>query len=50
MTARWEFGLADDVAYHKLSRQDQQVFSEFNDRAEWGNFVSSPCLLHAYQH
>ena len=40
MTAEWDFGLANDVLYHKISRQDQQVFSEFNDRAEWGNFVS----------
>lgn len=40
VTAKWDFGLVDDVVYHRLARQDQQVFSEFNDRAEWGNFVS----------
>ncbi|KAF1357478.1 DUF1793-domain-containing protein [Lizonia empirigonia] len=38
VTARWDFGLTDDVVYHRLSRHDPQVFSEVNDRAEWGNF------------
>ncbi|KAF2633090.1 glutaminase GtaA [Macroventuria anomochaeta] len=38
VTAQWDFGLMNDVVYHKLSRQNQQKFSEFNDRAEWGNF------------
>jgi hypothetical protein len=40
VTAKWDFGLTNDIVYHKLSREDQQVFSEVNDRAEWGNFVS----------
>ncbi|KAJ4331030.1 hypothetical protein N0V87_009488 [Didymella glomerata] len=38
VTAKWDFGLTNDIVYHKLSREDQQVFSEVNDRAEWGNF------------
>ncbi|KAG9200530.1 hypothetical protein G6514_006872 [Epicoccum nigrum] len=38
VTARWDFGSTDDLLYHRVSRQDQQTFSEFNDRAEWGNF------------
>lgn len=37
---QWDFGLVNDIVYHKISRQDQQVFSESNDRAEWGRFVS----------
>ncbi|KAJ4990839.1 glutaminase [Stagonosporopsis vannaccii] len=36
--AMWDFGLTDDVVYHRLSKRDQQVFSEVRDRAEWGNF------------
>lgn len=40
VTAKWDFGLVNDVVYHRLSRQDPQVFSELNDRAEWGSFVS----------
>ncbi|KZM27291.1 catalytic [Ascochyta rabiei] len=38
VTAQWDFGLTDDVVYHRLSRQDPQVLSEINDRAEWGSF------------
>lgn len=45
VTAKWDFGLINDIAYHKISRQDQQVFSEFNDRSEWGNFVRSSKVL-----
>jgi len=45
VTAKWDFGSVNDLVYHKLSRQDQQIFSEFNDRAEWGNFVSLPGIL-----
>jgi hypothetical protein len=39
VTAQWDFGITDDVAYHKVSRQTQQAFAEVKDRAEWGNFV-----------
>ncbi|KAF2997083.1 hypothetical protein E8E13_002957 [Curvularia kusanoi] len=38
VTARWDFGLTDDLVYHRVSRLNQQTFSEFNDRAEWGDF------------
>lgn len=39
LNAKWNFGVANNVAYHKISRQHQQIFSESNDRAEWGSFV-----------
>ncbi|KAF2126519.1 glutaminase GtaA [Dothidotthia symphoricarpi CBS 119687] len=37
-TAQWESGVADDLTYHKVWKQNQQLFSESSDRAEWGNF------------
>jgi hypothetical protein len=41
--AEWEFGsTSDNVLYHKVWKQDQQVFNEFSDRAQWGNWVSIP--------
>ena len=46
-TAAWDFGTADGIAYHRIYKQNQQLFSEINDRAEWGNFVSvSKIVLH----
>ncbi|KAH6642116.1 hypothetical protein C7974DRAFT_95565 [Boeremia exigua] len=36
--ATWDFGLKEDVVYHRLSRQEQQPFVENKDQAEWGNF------------
>lgn len=39
--AQWDAGVVDGIAYHKVWKQNQQVFSENRDRAEWGNIVSS---------
>ncbi|EUC29373.1 hypothetical protein COCCADRAFT_106682 [Bipolaris zeicola 26-R-13] len=37
--AQWDFGTtSDDIHYHKVWKQNQQTFSEVNDRAEWGNW------------
>ncbi|KAL6709069.1 hypothetical protein ACN47E_001885 [Coniothyrium glycines] len=37
--AEWTFGTAvNDVYYHKVSKKDQNVFNEFRDRAQWGNW------------
>ncbi|KAJ4362334.1 hypothetical protein N0V83_010427 [Neocucurbitaria cava] len=37
--AEWGFGTTlDGIYYHKVWKQDQQVFNEFNDRAQWGNW------------
>lgn len=39
--AEWSYGSTlDGINYHKVWKQDQQVFNEFNDRAQWGNVVS----------
>jgi hypothetical protein len=39
--AEWEFGsTSDNIFYHKIWKQEQQVFNEFSDRAQWGNWVS----------
>ncbi|KAF2111539.1 glutaminase GtaA [Lophiotrema nucula] len=35
--AQWDFGTADGISYHKVWKQNQQLFSEVDDRAEWGN-------------
>ncbi len=38
--AEWSFGTTSDgIYYHKVWKQDQQVFNEVNDRAQWGNWV-----------
>ncbi|KAF1957920.1 DUF1793-domain-containing protein [Byssothecium circinans] len=36
-TAQWDFGEVNGISYHKVWKQNQQHFSEINDRAEWGN-------------
>ncbi|KAF1846969.1 glutaminase GtaA [Cucurbitaria berberidis CBS 394.84] len=34
----WAFGTSlDGIYYHKVWKQKQQAFTEFNDRAQWGN-------------
>jgi hypothetical protein len=39
--AQWDYGSdVDGINYHKVWKQDQKVFNEFNDHAEWGNIVS----------
>lgn len=38
--AQWDFATAGDLSYHRVWKQNQQLFSEVNDRAEWGNIVS----------
>ena len=35
-TAQWEFGTVDNVAYHKSWRQEQLLFSEDTQQADWG--------------
>ncbi|KAF2659697.1 glutaminase GtaA [Lophiostoma macrostomum CBS 122681] len=35
--AKWEYGKVDDIAYHRVYKQDQWEFGEVNDRAEWGS-------------
>lgn len=36
---QWEYGTTSNgVAYHKVHRQTQLLFSEVNDQAEWGNW------------
>ncbi|KAN0074794.1 protein of unknown function (DUF1793) domain containing protein [Elaphomyces granulatus] len=37
-TAQWDYGVTGDVAYHKVYRQNQLLFSEINQQAEWGNW------------
>jgi hypothetical protein len=35
--AEWEYGLTKDkIAYHKVYRQEQLVFTETNQQADWG--------------
>ncbi|CAI6341238.1 unnamed protein product [Periconia digitata] len=36
--AQWDSGEVDGIAYHKVWKQNQQLFHEINDRAEWGNW------------
>jgi hypothetical protein len=39
--AKWEMGRGEGVIWHKFYRQDQRVFSESNDQADWGNWYWS---------
>ncbi|KAF2091372.1 glutaminase GtaA [Saccharata proteae CBS 121410] len=36
--AQWDYGNEDDIAYHKVYRQTQQLFSEVSDQTEYGNW------------
>lgn len=36
--ARWEYGETSGVAYHKVYRQEQQLFSEVDDQTEYGEW------------
>ncbi|KAL4873612.1 hypothetical protein BDV12DRAFT_81320 [Aspergillus spectabilis] len=37
--AQWDYGVTGDgVAYHKIHRQTQLLFSEHRDQAEWGDW------------
>ncbi|KAF9889798.1 hypothetical protein FE257_006888 [Aspergillus nanangensis] len=37
--AQWDYGVTDNgVAYHKVWRQEQRVFNERADEAEWGDW------------
>ncbi|CZR65302.1 probable glutaminase GtaA [Phialocephala subalpina] len=37
--AQWEYGVTgDQIAYHKVYRQTQLLFSETNDQADWGHW------------
>ncbi|KAB8305035.1 hypothetical protein EYC80_004340 [Monilinia laxa] len=36
-TAQWDYGVtSDDIAYHRVYRQEQLEFTEINEQAEWG--------------
>jgi hypothetical protein len=35
---QWEYGVFENVSYHKMYRQTQLLFSEINDQAEWGDW------------
>lgn len=34
----WDYGVTGGIAYHKVYRQTQLLFSEVNSQAEWGNW------------
>lgn len=34
--AQWDYSVSGGVAYHRVYRQTQQLFSEASDQAEWG--------------
>ncbi|EAW09296.1 glutaminase GtaA [Aspergillus clavatus NRRL 1] len=37
--AEWDYGVTNDgIAYHKVHRQNQLLFSEAKEQAEWGNW------------
>jgi hypothetical protein len=47
--AEWDFGTtSDSIHYHRVWKQNQQLFSEVNDRAEWGNWVSELLLDYGF--
>ncbi|KAA8575420.1 hypothetical protein EYC84_004586 [Monilinia fructicola] len=36
-TAQWDYGVtSDNIAYHRVYRQEQLAFTEINEQAEWG--------------
>ncbi|KAH7139099.1 glutaminase GtaA [Dendryphion nanum] len=35
--AQWDYGTTNGTAYHRVWKQQQGLFQEVNDRAEWGN-------------
>lgn len=37
-TAQWDYGTTGDVAYHRVYRQTQLLWSENSDQAEWGYY------------
>jgi len=39
--AQWDSGEVDGISYHKVWKQNQQLLTETNDRAEWGNWYYS---------
>ncbi|KAL1797760.1 hypothetical protein ACET3X_004366 [Alternaria dauci] len=40
--AEWSFGTTPDgINYHKVWKQDQRVFNEHNEQAQWGNWYYS---------
>ncbi|CAN9278067.1 unnamed protein product [Alternaria alternata] len=49
--AEWGFGTTSDgVNYHKVWKQDQQVFNEHNDQAQWGNWYYSTKAVEGLTH
>ncbi|KAJ9205056.1 hypothetical protein DTO164E3_1679 [Paecilomyces variotii] len=44
--AQWDYGQAGDVAYHRVYRQTQQLFSEVDDQGEWGYWYWSTDQVH----
>lgn len=44
--AEWSHGkTSDGLSYHKVWKQDQLVFREHNEQAQWGNVVSLLLLV-----
>lgn len=38
-SVQWDYGVTDDeVAYHRIQRQTQLLFSESKDQSEWGSW------------
>lgn len=36
--AQWNYSVVGDVAYHQIYRQNQILFSESSNQADWGNW------------
>ncbi|KAK7550004.1 glutaminase GtaA [Phyllosticta paracitricarpa] len=36
--AQWNYTSSGGLEIHQVYKQNQQIFSEYNDQAEWGNF------------
>ncbi|KAF2260386.1 glutaminase GtaA [Lojkania enalia] len=48
--AQWEFETTGDVQYHRVWKQNQQMFSEVRDRAEWGNIYYATDAMEGLTH
>ncbi|KAF2825873.1 DUF1793-domain-containing protein [Ophiobolus disseminans] len=47
--AEWSYGTAPDgISYHKVWKQEQLVFHEYEDRGEWGNIYYATDSGHGY--
>ncbi|TAQ88111.1 hypothetical protein B7494_g3561 [Chlorociboria aeruginascens] len=34
--AQWDYDVVDDIAYHKVYKQEQEQFAQTGDKADWG--------------